>query len=331
MTAIFPLSHTKRFLFVLLLLLSIALLTAPVIAQEPTPPAAPLGSPSNAQPVPTTTPIPRPAPLVTLSDGGFTLETYFAQIPQGQAGLIRVFGEGISGARGRFLDRIIDFAPAEDGYYALLAVGMEQQARVYELSVVAFGSGETRVTLTTPVEVTVGGFIRQDFTVAADRTYLLDTEIERNEFARLDSVFEPFTPQKLWTADGFRLPMNSELTSPFGAFRTLNQTFPTRHTGWDLRAAVGTPVAASAAGQVAFAGFLDIRGNYVVIDHGWGIYSAYAHFSQIHVTRGQSITAGQIIGVSGNTGRSNGPHLHWELVVDGQWIDAEAFLRMWLP
>jgi murein DD-endopeptidase MepM/ murein hydrolase activator NlpD len=86
-----------------------------------------------------------------------------------------------------------------------------------------------------------------------------------------------------------------------------------------------------ANGVVAFAGQLDIRGNYIVINHGWGVYTGYAHLSQINVERGQTLTAGQIIGASGNSGRSSGPHLHWEIAVNGEWIDGVLFLEMWLP
>ena len=86
-----------------------------------------------------------------------------------------------------------------------------------------------------------------------------------------------------------------------------------------------------AGGTAAFAGHLDIRGNYIVINHGWGVYTGYAHLSQINVERGQTITAGQIIGLTGNSGRSSGPHLHWEVAVNGEWIDGSLFLDTWLP
>ena len=325
-----PLKFRAPFIILALLFALAALLSAypstPAVAQQTTPAPSPLTSPAPALPPPT-----RPAPVTTLSDGTFTLEMYFSQLPQGEVGLARVFGTGITGARGRIFDQIVDFFPADDGYYALIAAGIEQPARAYEMSIVAFAGEATRVTFTTSIDVTIGSFIQQNFAMNADRAFLLDANIERNEFARLESIFGTYTPEKLWGTEGFRLPINAELTSPFGAFRTLNNTFPTRHTGWDLRAGTGTPVAAIAGGEVAFAGTLDLRGNYVVIYHGSGVYSGYAHLSQIHVTRGESIAPGQIIGVSGNTGRSNGAHLHWDMIVNGQWVDGWEFIQMWLP
>lgn len=310
-----------------LIFAALVVLVPRAAAQELTPPPPPLQSPA----VPTSTPAPRPAPALTLTEGPFTLDLYFRQIQQGDVGLVRVSGGDIASVRGSFMGTILEFLPGDDGHYGLLAVNMDALAREETLSVVVSGADDTRTTFSAPVRVTIGGFITQTFNIQTDRAYLLDTSIERDEFARLEAIFSPVTPRAMWGAAGFFLPINAELTSPFGAFRTLNDSFLTRHTGWDLRAATGTPISASGGGQIAFAGVLDIRGNYVVIDHGYGVFTGYAHLSQVHVTRGQSVVAGQIIGVSGNTGRSNGPHLHWELVVNGEWVNALSFLEMWLP
>ncbi|GAB4512365.1 MAG: hypothetical protein OHK0046_11760 [Anaerolineae bacterium] len=275
---------------------------------------------------------PRPVPFQTITDSGITLDVLFDRLPQGRAGLMHLHGENISEARLRFLDQTVPFFATTDGYYALLVADMDQSARTYEFSVFVVREDNSRLTLNGMVEVVLGGFIRQDgLTVPPDRAYLLDPQVERNEFAQLFSVFNIYTEDKLWGEDGRQFPINSEITSAFGAYRTFNQSVPARHTGWDMRAATGTPVMAMASGKVAFAGVLDIRGNHIVIDHGYGIYSGYSHLSQIHVTRGQTITRGQIIGVSGNTGRSGGAHLHWEVAVNGKYVDSVDFINMWLP
>ena len=61
------------------------------------------------------------------------------------------------------------------------------------------------------------------------------------------------------------------------------------------------------------------------------MFSGYAHLSQLHVVRGQRMSAGQIIGMSGNSGRSTAAHLHWDVALQGQWVDGVALVRMWLP
>lgn len=322
----------KRLAFIVLLAgVNLAAL-APVFAQgidDPTP------LPTVGTPLPpvTPTPIPRPAPVSIVEQDGLSLVLYFAGIPQGQTGLIEVRGAGLAGARVRFIDKLVDFFAGADGsLYAFLAVPMEQTPRVYDLAVFAWDGQNTRFTVNTQVEVVTGGFILQNITMAPDRAYLVDAEIERAELARLESVFSTVTPQRLWDANGFMYPiLGSTLTSPFGAFRTFNGTLQTRHTGWDIRTTLGVPVMTSASGQVAFAGRLDIRGNMVAVDHGQGVFSTYSHLSQIHVTRGQTVTRGQIIGVTGDTGRSSGPHFHWEMAVNGAFVDSVQFANMWLP
>lgn len=285
-------------------------------------------------PIITPTPLPRPAPFAVLQENGLTVSLYFNEIAQGQIGLIQVQAAGIAGARARFLNQMIEFFPIEgDGFYGLLSVGMEQNPRVYDLSIFAWLDDDTRATLNTTIPVVLGRFIRQDdIVMAPDRAYLVDTEIERNELARLESIFSHVTLEHLWDGQGFQMPiLNSTLTSPFGAFRTFNGTLQTRHTGWDIRTTLGVPVMASSAGEVAFTGRMDIRGNLVVINHGYGIFSTYSHLSQTHVTRGQTIIKGQIIGVTGDTGRSSGPHFHWEIAVNGDFVDSVHFTETWLP
>jgi murein DD-endopeptidase MepM/ murein hydrolase activator NlpD len=98
-----------------------------------------------------------------------------------------------------------------------------------------------------------------------------------------------------------------------------------------MRAPLGTPIMASAAGQIVLAERLDVRGNHVVINHGWGVFTGYSHLSEIHVTRGQVVRQGQVVGLSGNTGRSGGPHIHWEVTVNGVWIDPARFLATTVP
>jgi len=98
------------------------------------------------------------------------------------------------------------------------------------------------------------------------------------------------------------------------------------HTGIDLRAAWGEPVAAAAAGRVIFAGPYGGYGNAVIIDHGGGMSTLYAHLSSIAVGYGETVTAGQTIGRVGSTGLSTGPHLHFEVRIDGQPVDPMPYL-----
>jgi len=315
------------FVFLVCLAVSLSLVAAQGIEDTPLPPDA------TQSPIITPTPLPKPAPVHVVEQDGTVVELFFNSIAQGQVGLVHVHGEGIAGARARLFNNLVDFFPIDgDGFYGLLSAGMEQNPRTYDLTIFAWYEDNRRVSIVIPVEVVRGNFIRQEITMAPDRAYLVDAEIERGELARLESIFSQYTPERLWDDKGFQMPiLNSQLTSPFGAFRNFNGILQTRHTGWDIRTTMGVPVMASSAGVVAYAGRLDIRGNLVVVDHGFGIYSTYSHLSQIHVTRGQSIVKGQIIGVTGDTGRSSGPHFHWEMAVNGDFVDSVQFTETWLP
>ncbi len=293
----------------------------------------PLPANATASPIITPTPLPRPLPTHVTDEGGLHIEQFYDTIAQGQVGLLHVTAAQLTGARARVFDTSIEGFPIEgDGYYILLAAGMEQTPRNYDMDIFATTSDNQQLHVTLPLTVTLGQFIRQDITMAPDRAYLVDAEIERAEMARLDSIFSQHTEEHLWDANGFQRPiLNADLTSPFGAFRTFNEVLQARHTGWDIRTTLGVPLMASASGRVAFTGRMDIRGNFVAIDHGYGIFSTYSHQSMIHVTRGQDVVKGQIIGVTGDTGRSSGPHFHWEIVVNGQFVDAVQFTQTWLP
>jgi murein DD-endopeptidase MepM/ murein hydrolase activator NlpD len=128
------------------------------------------------------------------------------------------------------------------------------------------------------------------------------------------------TVQRSQSAAGLIWPVNAPITSPFGP------RWGRMHTGIDLGASYGTPIAAAAAGTVIYAGWLGGYGNLTVIDHGGGLATAYGHQSRIAVSFGEQVAQGQTIGYVGSTGHSTGPHLHFEVRVNGQAVDPLGYL-----
>jgi murein DD-endopeptidase MepM/ murein hydrolase activator NlpD len=118
-----------------------------------------------------------------------------------------------------------------------------------------------------------------------------------------------------------------EFTSGFGIRSDPFLGRPAMHTGLDFRAATGDPVRATANGKVASAGWAGGYGRMVEIDHGNGLSTRYGHLSEIGVKVGDSVKIGQVIGAVGSTGRSTGPHLHYETRIDGEAVDPQKFLR----
>jgi murein DD-endopeptidase MepM/ murein hydrolase activator NlpD len=118
-----------------------------------------------------------------------------------------------------------------------------------------------------------------------------------------------------------------EFTSGFGVRSDPFLGRPAMHTGLDFRAQRGDPVRATANGKVASSGWAGGYGRMVEIDHGNGLSTRYGHLSEISVKVGDTIKIGQVIGAVGSTGRSTGPHLHYETRIDGDAVDPQKFLR----
>ena len=118
-----------------------------------------------------------------------------------------------------------------------------------------------------------------------------------------------------------------EFTSGFGIRSDPFLGRPAMHTGLDFRAQMGDPVRATANGKVVNSGWSGGYGRMVEIDHGNGLSTRYGHLSQIDVKVGDTVRIGQVIGEVGSTGRSTGPHLHYETRIDGEAVDPQKFLR----
>jgi murein DD-endopeptidase MepM/ murein hydrolase activator NlpD len=128
------------------------------------------------------------------------------------------------------------------------------------------------------------------------------------------------TPQTPPSSAGLIWPVSGPITSPFG------MRWGKLHPGIDISAPTGTPIRAAASGRVVSAGRDGGYGNLTVIDHGNGLATAYAHQSRLGVSAGQAVVQGQVIGDVGSTGFSTGPHLHFEVRVDGSPVDPMGYL-----
>ena len=118
-----------------------------------------------------------------------------------------------------------------------------------------------------------------------------------------------------------------EFTSGFGVRSDPFLGRPAMHTGLDFRAATGDPARVTANGKVVSAGWSGGYGRMVEVDHGNGLSTRYGHLSEINVKVGEIVKIGQVIGLVGSTGRSTGPHLHYETRIDGEAVDPQKFLR----
>lgn len=131
--------------------------------------------------------------------------------------------------------------------------------------------------------------------------------------------------ERLWSA-GFSRPVPHDANSVFGVLSIYNGETRSRHSGADFLSPAGTPIAAPAAGRVLLAQDLYFTGNTVIVDHGLGLFSLFAHLSAIEVADGAAVAAGDLVGKVGSTGRVTGPHLHWTVRLGGARVDPLSLL-----
>lgn len=155
----------------------------------------------------------------------------------------------------------------------------------------------------------------------------IDQAARDEERARLRELWTQVTPGPRWTGP-FDPPIRDflQVSANYGARRAYNGgPYLTYHEGVDFSAWAGTPVTAPAPGTVVLAEPLYVRGGAVIIDHGLGVYTGYYHLSAVHAVPGQVVEAGDLLGEVGTTGLSTGNHLHWDLLINGVWVDAAAW------
>jgi len=149
----------------------------------------------------------------------------------------------------------------------------------------------------------------------------------KNEKKEIRRIYAGSSNTRLWYGS-FKKPLDSDITSAFGTQRLFNGQLKSYHRGTDLRAKAGTPVYASNFGIVRLAKNLFYSGNIVIVDHGKGIFTNYAHLSKIQVVAGQQVAQGDQIGLSGASGRVSGPHLHWGVKINGAYVNPLQFLAV---
>jgi hypothetical protein len=167
--------------------------------------------------------------------------------------------------------------------------------------------------------------------LTVDDAFVNPPEAEMTRIARdaadLAALWSASSPTRLWTRPFVR-PVPQAANSAFGSRSVLNGSPRNPHGGADFASPEGTPIKAPNGGRVVLARSLYYTGNTVVIDHGLGLFSLFAHLSETTVTIGEAVTAGQPIGRVGSTGRVTGPHLHWAVRANGARVDPLSLLAV---
>jgi murein DD-endopeptidase MepM/ murein hydrolase activator NlpD len=240
--------------------------------------------------------------------------------------------DALSGVSGKWTDRDISFWQATGAgipkgvsvWRALVGVDLEQAAGDYKFTVTGKSSDGKAVTCNASIAVRTGKFPTERLKVAPNFVEPNPEQAAKaaEDQKKLRAIYATVTPEKLWTGS-FRTPLDGVKTGGnFGKRRVLNGKSNSPHSGVDLPSPTGTLVHAAQSGRVVLAEELYFAGNTVVIDHGFGVYTLYGHFSEIDAKVGDEVKAGDVIGKVGATGRVTGPHLHWGLEIDRARVNA---------
>ena len=147
-----------------------------------------------------------------------------------------------------------------------------------------------------------------------------DQERVKTEQLMLNEVYKN-SSNTYYPTSPFIRPMNTVITSLYGTKRVFNNSKQTQHLGVDFRGRVGSEVKAANSGKVVLVDDLFYTGHTVIIDHGLGLFSVYGHLKEYFLTVGDFVKQADVIGLSGRSGRVTGPHLHWGVKANGNWVD----------
>ena len=217
-------------------------------------------------------------------------------------------------------------------WYAIAGIGLAAKPGKYQLELEGVTGNGSKVRFSQPVSVKAGRYPTTALSVAPQYV-----EPPKETLARIEQeqtvkkeTFAQTSPDALWLG-GFQDPAAASVSGVFGSARLFNGVKRNQHTGLDFRVAMGTPIHAANGGKVILARNLYFEGNCVAIDHGQGLMTLYLHLSEFKVKEGDQVAKGQLIGLSGGTGRATAPHLHFAVRWQGTYLDPATLLKLSPP
>lgn len=265
----------------------------------------------------------------------FVNEIEIKQLPltQGETHVIHVAGsnmESLSGSVGSYSLRFFRDGDSDD-WYAMLGIDAMETVSLTQIVISGRNQSAEHFELSQPIIIQAGIFTSEVVEGVDDST--LQEENQAVDTQTVKNLTQTADVRRWGTMMSY--PVDEPcFVSGFGNRRTYNNgVFSNYHTGVDFGVCTANNINiyAAAEGTVIFADLLPIHGNFTVIDHGWGVYTSYSHQSQILVTAGQEVKRGDLIGLIGSTGRSVGPHLHWEVIVNSTYVNPVTWLGTQFP
>ncbi len=235
-------------------------------------------------------------------------------------------------------DVVFTFDATSETWYALAGVSLETTSGSYSLEL----NGETpsakdptrETTFSRKFLVGKGKYPKIQAKLSVESKFTEPSPEQQKQIEEGQQIKKDYlnrvTPDREWSGS-FAAPAHAAISDVFGSERIFNGKTSSPHLGLDFRVPSGTPVAAMNDGTVLLARPMFFEGNFVVINHGQGLLTLYLHLSEFKVKEGDPVKRGQIIGLSGGTGRATGPHLHVAVRWQGTYLDPASLLRLRLP
>ena len=239
-----------------------------------------------------------------------------------QGSVLRLHGP-VGAAAARMSERTIRLFPQpEGGTFGLMPIPATEQPGDYKVELL---DAKGAVAESAAVKVVDAHFRKQNVVIGQELAELKPSPGESED----SGAFRKIVSDVRYWQDPLGLPVRGCMTSPYGVQRYLNGK-PTGdiHGGLDQRSAAGAPIRAVAAGVVKLVREWSLHGNTVAIDHGQGLESMYLHMSKFAVKEGATVQKGDVIGYVGSSGRSNAPHLHWTLYVNGVAVNPLEWVQL---
>lgn len=251
------------------------------------------------------------------------------QVSQGEIVELTVVGENLARVEGHLGKETIYFYRATPrSFAAIIGADLEARPASAKLSVKATDASGAHSHKELVLKTNVKAYRQESFSVAQEFDKMSEEALEqiRKEQADFARAFSTSAAARFWTPPFIR-PVPQDFSSSFGYRRIINGTPRAPHSGADLKAPSGTEVLASNNGRVVLAGDYFFAGKSLVLDHGGGLYTMYFHLLEFRVEDGAMVRKGDVLALSGMSGRVTGPHLHWAARLGNARIDPFELIR----
>ena len=254
----------------------------------------------------------------------FALEISSNKAKNGSTVLVNINKENISDVKLTFENTNINFFKnpfKKNDFYALLPINYYQKLGKFRI-ISSYLQNEQRVFEGIDLEIVDGEYKSEVINVKPSKlkpSKQLENKTKK-EYEEAIKIYNTVSPKMYWNED-FIFPINSKITSEFGTKRVYNGEIKSYHGGTDFKALDNTAIMATNSGVVKIAKDRFYAGKSIVIDHGQGVYSSYFHLNKLNFKVGDFVKRGEIIGLSGSTGRITGPHLHFAFRINAVQVD----------